>query len=82
MTDPKTGGKVITLNGATIEARETEMRAIFGDTKLLSCMEAHLKNTDEPTSPEKAKSRRLEALSAFSKNPPEFWDMTDGHSGN
>lgn len=73
-----TGADVVSLQGTTIEERKAELAAIFGDAHLLSCMEAHLTNTDEPASPEQVKRRMREALKAFSQNPPEFWDMADG----
>lgn len=65
------------VNGASADARRKEIEAIFGDPQLLNCLDALLANTDEPTDPETAKARRLEALAAFSANPPEFWDMDD-----
>lgn len=77
-----TGADVVSLQGTTIEERRAELAAIFGDAHLLSCIEAHLTNTDEPASPEQVKSRMREALQAFSQNPPEFWDMTDGLDKN
>lgn len=69
--------KAIALSGATEEERARELTALFEDRHLLVCMDAHLKNTDERRDPEKTKARRLQALKAFSRNPPEFWDMNN-----
>lgn len=78
MTNQKEAYPVIDLSGDTAEKSKAALEAIFGDPHTLACMEAHLKNTDKGADREKERSRRLEALKAFSQNPPEFWDMIDG----
>lgn len=67
----------IALSGATEEERARELTALFEDRHLLLCMDAHLENKGERRDPEKTRARRLQALQAFSRNPPEFWDMNN-----
>lgn len=78
MPNPEKAYPVIDLSGDTVENSKLALEAIFSDPHTLACMEARLNNTDKGADREMEKSRRLEALKAFSQNPPEFWDMVDG----
>lgn len=82
MPNPERAFPVIDLSGDTVEKREKALKAIFHDPYTFECMAARLKNTDKPEDREMERKRRKEALKAFSKNPPEFWDMCDGRNGD
>lgn len=78
MTTPQEGYPIIDLRGESADVDQVALEAIFSDPHTLASMEAHLKNTDKGGDREKEKARRVEALAAFSQNPPAFWDMIDG----